>query len=250
MSFDTFSSGHSPVHRLDARVKLIAVTGLVLVTGFARLPVTVLAGLTLGLILIGMARLDPGTVLRRLVMVNSFVLMLWLTLPLTYPGPGPMLGPVHLSGPGLMLALLITLKANAVFLYFIALPATSRVAELGNALRSLRLPDKLCLLLLFSQRYILVIEQEYQRLYRAARLRCFRPATSLHAYRTYGHLFGMTLVRSWNRAQRVRMAMVLRGFQGRFHTLTEPALQGRDRTALVLLLGAALVLLLIDRYPV
>ncbi len=242
MSFETFSTGDSPLHRLDARVKLVAVAGLALVTAFARHPATAGGALAIGLALVAAARLDFVRVLRRLAVVNSFVVMLWLTLPLSYPGEGPVLGPVHLSRPGLLLALLITLKANAVFLYFISLPATSSVAELGHGLWSLRLPDKLCLLLLFSQRYILVIEQEYQRLYRAARLRCFRPATSLHAYRTYGHLFGMTLVRSWNRARRVRMAMVLRGFNGRFHSLAEPAIRTGDRLAMALFLVLATAL--------
>jgi len=31
----------------------------------------------------------------------------------------------------------------------------------------------------------------------------------------------MTLVKSWNRAERVRQAMILRGFQGRFYRLRE-----------------------------
>ena len=56
---------------------------------------------------------------------------------------------------------------------------------------------------------------------RAARLRCFKATTNLHTYRTTGYLFGMTLIKSHHRAQRVKQAMALRGFQGQFHTLYE-----------------------------
>ena len=242
MSFDTFSRGDSILHRLDPRVKVLGAAGLIMVVALANRPQTVLAGMGVGALFLALARLPVRMVLRRLAMVNTFVLMLWLTLPLTYPGEMVAAGPLSLSLPGLLLALMVTLKANTVFLYLITLPATSGATELGRALQDLGLPVKLCLLLLFSQRYILVVEQEYQRLHRAARLRCFRPSSTLHGYRTYAHLFAMTLVRSWNRAQRVGMAMALRGFRGRFHPLAGEKIRLRDRWSLVLLLAAAALL--------
>jgi cobalt/nickel transport system permease protein len=74
-------------------------------------------------------------------------------------------------------------------------------------------------LLLLAYRYIFVIEQEYQRLYRAAKMRNFRPASNLHTYRTYAYLVGMLFVRASERARRVHLAMKCRGFTGRFHSL-------------------------------
>jgi cobalt/nickel transport system permease protein len=70
-----------------------------------------------------------------------------------------------------------------------------------------------------SYRYIFVIEQEYQRLIRAAKIRGFRPKTDLHTYRTYAYIVGMLLVRAASRAQRVYQAMLCRGFNGRFFSL-------------------------------
>ncbi len=152
--------------------------------------------------------------------MNGFVAFLWVTLPLTYPGVSLFsFGPVSLSREGAVLASLITIKTNGAVLVLIGLLATSSVAELGNGLARLKIPPKLCLLLLFSYRYIFVIHEEYLRLVRAARLRCFKAGTNMHTYRTTGYLFGMTLVKSHHRAHRVKQAMVLRGFQGRFHSL-------------------------------
>ncbi len=247
MTFESFCRGNSQLHRADARIKLVATLALTLVIALCQSFYTAAAGLGLGLGLILLARLPLGMIFRRLLVVNGFIGFLWLTLPLTYPGAAAFsLGPLHVSRAGLLLAGLITLKTNAIILIFISLLATSSVAELGHAMARLHLPAKLCLLLLFSYRYIFVINQEYQRLVRAARLRGFKPGTNLHTYRSYAHLFGMTLVKSWNRAERVHQAMLLRGFSGRFYTLDERRLERRDLMLLGLLSLAAAGLIIME----
>ncbi len=129
---------------------------------------------------------------------------------------------------------------------FVALAATTPVPDLGFALQSLGLPSRLCWLLLFTYRYVFVIGQEFQRLRRAAAMRCFRPRTDLRTYKTYAHLFAMTLVRSWDRAERVRDAMAVRGFQGRFHSLRTFAMRRADKALLGALFLAAAGLALIQ----
>lgn len=48
-----------------------------------------------------------------------------------------------------------------------ALITTVPVTTLGQAMQALKLPDKLCHLLLFTYRYIYVFEVEFQRLTQA-----------------------------------------------------------------------------------
>ncbi len=243
MMFEQFSQGTSLLHRSDVRIKIVSVLVLVPVLALSRSPWTVLAGLALGLVLVSAARLDARHLVRRLLVVNGFVLFLWLTLPLTYPGQTlATLGPLAISGPGVALALLITLKANSIVLLLIALLATSTVADIGYGLERLKLPRKLCLLLLFSYRYIFVIHQEYQRLARAARLRSFQPGTNLHTYRTFGYLLAMTLLKSWQRAERVRQAMLLRGFQGQFHSINHFPIKRGDLLFLGVMVALAIIL--------
>jgi cobalt/nickel transport system permease protein len=74
-------------------------------------------------------------------------------------------------------------------------------------------------MLLITYRYLFVIEQEYQRLVRAMKIRNFHPKTNLHSYRTYAYLVGMLFVRASERARRVHSAMICRGFHGRFISL-------------------------------
>jgi cobalt/nickel transport system permease protein len=248
MNFEPFSRGSSILHRTDPRVKIISAVVLSLLIAPCQHFITATAGLLIGVILIISARLPMIVVMRRLLIVNGFNLLLWLLLPLTYGRePFTHFAGITVSEPGLLLAALITIKANAVLMFFISLPATSTVARLGHGLQEMHLSPRLCLLLLFSYRYIFVIEQEYRRLQRAATLRCFRPRTNLHTYRTYGHLLGMLLVKSWNRAARVRQAMELRGFSGTFHCLNELEMNQTDLFILAAMLSSGLGLFFLER---
>ena len=247
MNFEQFSQGNSLLHRADPRVKIISTAVLSLVIALCQNFSTALAGLLIAIFLVFAAQLSPKQILRRLFIVNSFNILLWLLLPLTYGGqPVIYFAGIGLSRPGLLLAVLITIKANAIILIFISLLATSTVARLGHGLQRLHLSPRLCVLLLFSYRYITVIHLEYLRLQRAAKLRCFRPGTNLHTYKTYAHMLGMLLVKSWNRAERVGQAMLLRGFHGRFYSMEEKTITKDDLIFLVIMMIAAIGLASIE----
>jgi cobalt/nickel transport system permease protein len=229
MMEERFAQGNSLLHRRDPKVKVIVAATFITVVAISNSFMVVTMALALALTLTLLSRLEAVAVLKRLLAANTFTVFLWLTLPLTYGGVEVVkLGPLQLSGEGIRLAALITIKTNTIVLALLALLATSRIAGLGHALEGLHLPKHLCFLLLFSYRYIFVIYQEYRKLTRAAQLRCFVPTTNIHTYRTYGYLFGMTLVRSWNRAIRVHQAMLLRGFNGRLIPLAQQTVGRND----------------------
>lgn len=234
MSCLGFLGGGSRVHRLDPRVRVASAAlmsvPIALSTGLAVPAMALLAGLALA----SAARLPEAALLRRLGRLNLFVLFLWLVLPWSPPGPGAGPAPVE---EGILLALAITLKANAIVLVFTALVATVAPADLGHALRSLGLPDKLVHVFLFAIRYTDVIHGEYERLRCAMKARAFLAKFNLHTLRTFGYLVGLLLVRSLDRAERVLAAMKCRGFDGRFRTLHAFAMRPADRV----FLGAVLV---------
>jgi cobalt/nickel transport system permease protein len=181
-----------------------------------------LSALGISVALIALARLRAAEVFKRLLVVNGLVVFIWAVIPFTFPGEALFrLGPFNAAREGVALAAQITLKSNAIVLAFIALVATMPFATAGHALHRLRVPDKIVHLLLMTYRYIFVLEQEYLRLGRAASIRGFRPGTNLHTYRTYAYLVGMLFVKAVDRAERVRWAMLCRGFKGRFYSLQE-----------------------------
>jgi cobalt/nickel transport system permease protein len=222
MLTEPFASGDSLVHRLDPRVRVVAATIFSIIVALSfKFPVLI-AALAAALALVVIARLNAGEVLKRMLVINGFVLLLWLILPLTFPGEViAKWGPIKLYLPGVVLSAQITMKSNTIFLILITLAATMPFATLGHCLHQLGLPDKLVFLLLMSYRYVFVIEQEYRRLMRAAKIRGFRPTTSRHTYRTFAYMVGMLFVRSTDRAERVYQAMRCRGFRDKFHSLRQ-----------------------------
>lgn len=220
---EPFASGTSLVHRLDPRVKIVAATACALVVGPATGPGALgaaCAALAAGAGLCAWARLPLRPLLKRLGSINLFAAFLWLFLPFTTPGTEVFrAGPLSATGAGIAAALLITLKTNAVMLWFVALIATSDAAALGQALGRLRVHPKLVFLFLFTYRFIHVLGAELERLTCAARLRGFAPANSAHTYRTLASLVAMVLIGAMRRAEMSRQAMLLRGFHGQFATL-------------------------------
>jgi cobalt/nickel transport system permease protein len=219
---EPFAVGDSALHRLDPRLRLMAAALFSTATAVCVHFSTLAAALVVAVALTVLARLRAVEVLKRLLVVNAFVLFLWVAVPFTFPGEALFhLGPLSAAREGVELAARITLKSNAIVLALMALVATMPFAAVGHALHRLGVPDKIVHLLLMTYRYIFVLEQEYQRLVRAAAVRGFRPGTNLHTYRTYAYLIGMLFVKAVDRAERVRWAMLCRGFQRRFHSLQE-----------------------------
>jgi cobalt/nickel transport system permease protein len=220
MAEEPFARGPSCIHRISPVHRLLAATGYIMLVAVFDDMLALSAAIGCSAVMIQAAKLSWRLVLRRLIAVNGLILFIWVVLPLTYEGePLAHLGLLTFYRPGVRLSAAITLKSNAILLCFIALVATIPLAVLGHTLRRLHAPDKLVYILLMTYRYLSVIEQEFTRLHRAAKIRGFQARTNVHTYRTYGYLLAMVFVRAWSRAERVYQAMLCRGFHGRFYHL-------------------------------
>ncbi|MBW1707876.1 MAG: cobalt ECF transporter T component CbiQ [Deltaproteobacteria bacterium] len=226
---ESFTTGHAQIHRLDPRLKVLFATLYSFIVALSDGFLSLFAALVLSSLLIGLARLNIREVAKRVVLVNGLILLFWLVLPLTFDGEALFyLGPFAVSREGVLISARITLKSNAILLAFIALIASTSITTLVYALNRLYIPRKLVHLFLLTYRYMFVIEQEYQRLVRAAKIRGFCPGNNLHTYRTYAYLIGMLFVRASARAERVHEAMLCRGFKGKFYCLHEFSLSRQD----------------------
>ena len=229
MVCETFSYIDSPVHRLDPRLRVVAAAAFTVVVAVSRCASVVQAALALAVLTAALARLPAWPALKRLAAVNVFVVLIVATLPLAIAGETVLaIGPLAWSRPGLLRAGLIAGKVNAIVLMFTALLSTVEPATLGQALGCLRVPAKLIHLYLFTVRYADVLHHEYHRLREAMKVRAFRPRACWHTYRTYGHLIGMLLVRSFDRSERILQAMKCRAFRGSLHLIGQFSLARRD----------------------
>jgi len=237
MVAEEFSSGRSLFHELDPRVKIIVAALFSTVVAISDRTEMLLAALLFSICCVMVSCLPLKRVVRRLLLVNGFILLLWILLPFTYPGKTLFsLGPLDASGEGIRYALSITIKSNTIILACIAFLGTTPVFTLAHALRHLYLPDKLIQLLFFSYRYIHVIYLEYVRLLNAMKVRCFHPRSNVRTYKAYAHLVGMMLLKSYERSERVYSAMLCRGFRGEFWVLDHFSLKKRDLISLILML--------------
>lgn len=217
---EKFASGHSFIHKLNPKTRIVGVLILSFAAALCDNFFVLVLYFIISTVLIIMARLNIKDVIERLKPVLLFLLMIWILLPITFDGQILyQFSWLKISGTGIILCCKITIKSITMLLFFTSLVATMSIASLGNGLHKLYVPDKLIFLLLMSYRYIAVIEDEYKKLLRAAKFRGFRPKTNLHSYKTFAYLAGMLFVRASLRALRVHQAMLCRGFDQKFYSL-------------------------------
>lgn len=238
-----FASGDSFIHRMDPRIRLLCAGTLTIPAALFQHLDQSIAFLAVGFLLVVLTRLPLILVLKRIAIVNVFILFLWFFLP--YSLPGEILftvGPLSVTQEGVNLASVITVKSNGIVLALISLLGTIAVQDLGPAMQQLKIPSKLCHILLFTYRYIFVIHQEYATMRCAMAARGFCPKTDTHTYRSYAWLVGMMLVKSWDRAERVHGAMRCRGFKGKFYSLRSFTTSAKDYVFLASCLAATITM--------
>ncbi len=229
LDFETFSSCRGWIQGIDPRLRLLTAAAASVVAVASRHPLALLAMLTLWLAVGFSIRLPLRAFAKRLLALNSFMLVLLIVMPLSVGGPEAFaLGGAGWSWPGIVRALTIAVRGNIILLIMTTLVSTISLARLGHELGHLRVPPKLVQMLLFSARYHSVLLDEYHRLLRAMRVRGFAAGINRHTYRSMGQLIGMLLVRSVDRSERILAAMRCRGYSGRIHLLDHFSLRRRD----------------------
>ena len=205
--------------RSDPRVRLIAALASAVLLSTLGSVEAASAALAAAVAALSCSRPRVGVIITRLLAVNGFIAFLALGLSVSLaPGTG-WLPAIELIDNRRLIAL-IALKTNAIACCLMLFMGSMAPSTVGYALDRLRVPASLTCVFLFTLRFIHAIHEEYARLMNAARLRGFRPRTSLHSYRTLATLLGVLLMRGYHRARRVHEAMLLRGFNGQFRVVT------------------------------
>lgn len=230
----------------DVRLRLVGAFVVIVAISQLHDLMLAIATLVLAIMLALAARVEPRR-WRRLVHVESIVLLLFLTLPFAVPGqPLFFIGPLTASLEGVMRAVLIALKISAAVLVLMTLLGGLEPTRIGAALYALRIPEAIVRLFVMTVRYLSLLRDEARRLHDAMRARAFSPRSNRHTWRSYGYLLGMLLVRALERAERVEEAMLCRGYTGRIPRPAPTAPMTRDWIGLLLLGSFSALLLFID----
>lgn len=240
---DKFAHLKSPFHAWDARVKLISISILILSIVLLKDIRVAFLGLVLAIILVFLSKIPFSFVFLHLRWVLFFILALFVVISLTVPGnPLVKLSFLSISREGIELSLLISLRAISAVLLIFPMLGTTRFNLTLKALQKIKIPDKLIQLLMFTYRYIFLFLDEKERIFIGAHCRGWVRKTNLSSLRTMANLVGMLLVHSFERTERIRDAMLSRGYNGRLKVLDEFTLSPKDFIKASLIIAVALLL--------
>jgi cobalt/nickel transport system ATP-binding protein len=206
---DKYARQNSPLHRLDARLKVPLVLLLVTLVALVQHPSLVLVLTLIGLIsaLCLLARIHLDYLLLRSAVVLPFSGFAAISLAFTYGGEW------GLTEPGLHRAAAMMLRSWIAVCFMILLINTTPFDQLLRALRSLKVPSIFVLLLSFLYRYLYLLWDEIERMQRARNVRYFGGRWSEQTA-LLGRLAAALFLRSYERAERVQKAMISRGWTG------------------------------------
>lgn len=202
------------VHRLAPQCKVAATALFVLAV--AATPTGMYWPYLWDLILVtavaALARLPPLVLARRLLVEVPFVLFV-LALPVLGGPPQRSVLGLALSVPGLHAAASIALKATLGLLAAGILAATTPLPEIISGLQRLRVPRVFTAVAEFMVRYAEVLAVELARMRIATLCRGGNPRW-LWQVREVSAGLGALAIRSFERGERVYLAMTSRGYTG------------------------------------
>jgi len=199
-------------------------------------------GVDAGIIVIAAtaARIPPSFVLRRLVIEIPFLLFAAF-LPFLGRGERIDVLGISLSQEGLAAAWNIAAKATLGTAASIVMAATTQVPDILKAFDRLHFPRVITSIMGFMIRYLDVVVGEFNRMWVALQSRGYRPRWFGQA-RALAAATGTLFVRSFERGERVYLAMQSRGYTGVMPRLEQggaPALQWAGAAVVVAAAAAA-----------
>ena len=241
---DPYREIPSPVHRFDARIKVLFALGYIVIanlTPVSSWPAHV-AYLAVALALVALARLSLASVIGRSLLVLPFVLMASAGVPFVREGaviasmPLPW-GSLSVTDVGALRFANVMSKAWLSLLMSVTLVFTTRFLDIARGLRALGIPAILVSTILLMYRYLFVLVDEAQRLLRAREARSAaaedgRSGRSLlWRAKVTGSMIGTLFLRTYERSERIYSAMLARGYTGEMRALGERDIQRHEFAA-------------------
>lgn len=233
----------SPLHRLDARAKLI--TTVVFLVTMLSIPLSRLSEILLcfifPLVTASMGGLNYSRIFRRSLIVLPFVIFIGGFNLFYDREPAFRIGSLTVTD-GWVHFISIILRGLLSVQALIVLVDSTGYYNLCRSMQRLGVPSVFTTQLLFVYRYTYVLLEEALVLSRARDARSFGRRS--YPLKVWGTLIGQLLVRTFERAGRIHCAMLARGFTGRIPPpiYDRPAWKMRD-TAYLVLWSAVLILI-------
>jgi cobalt/nickel transport system permease protein len=234
-----FVHGHGPLHRLSPQCKIVGALSFIVAVVLTP-PTAYPAFAAYALIVIALARLGEVpllTLAKRLVIELPFVAFA-LLLPFVGHGDKVEVLGLSVSSDGLLAAWNIIAKATVGAATSVILASTTQISDLLRGLDRLHVPRIITAIAGFMVRYSDVITGEMRRMRIARESRGYDPRWIWQA-RALATSAGTLFIRSFERGERVHLAMVSRGFTGSLPELEHHAATPREWVVTLMLPLAA-----------
>ena len=207
--------GHSAIHRFPAHLKVLTLLVFMLLVVATPKDWFPLYGGYLVLIgvVIAISKVPPTYILKRMVVEVPFVFFAVL-LPFVATGPRIEVLGLSVSESGLLAAWALLAKGTLGVMASLTLAATTEPQSLLLGLERLGLPNQLVQIMSFMVRYLDLVTGEMQRMKIARESRGFTARNPRH-WPVVAKSAGALFIRSYERGERVHLAMLSRGYTGR-----------------------------------
>jgi cobalt/nickel transport system permease protein len=215
-----FVHRHTAIHSLPAEVKVVAMVAFIF-TVIATPVQQFWAFGVYALVLVGVAaiaRIPARVILPRMLVEVPFVLFA-LLMPFFGTGPTVDVLGIPLYQAGLLAGWGILIKGTLGVVCSILLAATTPARDLLLGLERLKVPQLIVQIASFMLRYTHVVGDEMNRMRVARESRGFE-ATGIRSWPVIARSGGALFIRSYERGERVHLAMLSRGYSGRLPELT------------------------------
>nr|WP_042183067.1 cobalt ECF transporter T component CbiQ [Kibdelosporangium sp. MJ126-NF4]CEL15336.1 Transmembrane component NikQ of energizing module of nickel ECF transporter [Kibdelosporangium sp. MJ126-NF4]CTQ95624.1 Transmembrane component NikQ of energizing module of nickel ECF transporter [Kibdelosporangium sp. MJ126-NF4] len=209
-----YRAGDSPVHRIAPQVKIVSALAMVLcVVATPRTQYWAFAGyLAVLLVVWAVARVPVRWFAARAVIEVPFVLLAVL-LPFVGGGQRTEFLGLSVSVEGSLAGWNILVKGTLGVLVSLTMAATTSHRDLIAGLQRLRVPSLFITIATLMTRYVEVIVEEARRM-RVARISRGHDPRFLWQLGATARGIGTLFIRSYERGERVHIAMVSRGWSG------------------------------------
>ncbi len=206
--------GHGPLHRMAAHHKLLVLVGFMLVVVATPRDLYSVFGIYAVLVVsVIFASGVPLTYIAKRMVIEVPFVFFAILVPFIATGPKVDVLGLSLSEPGLVAAFGLLAKGTIGVAASLTFAATTEPDDTLRGLERLRMPDLIVQIMGFMIRYLDVVTAEWSRMLVAMRSRGCDPRSPKH-WPTLARGMGALFIRSYERGERIHLAMLSRGYTG------------------------------------
>ena len=197
---DTYADLNTPLHKLNAKTKIILLFAILLLIIFSPIrhfTLFLFYGLAVAA-LIYLSRVPLRFIFKRVAEIAPFIIIISIS--------------TLFKKQGYILFLNCTVKAILAIVLILIASSTTRFSHLLETLRQFKVPNIFIHLLSFMYRYSFLLEDEFLRISRAYQSRNINNKDNFSKVKILSNILGTIFIRTYERAERVYLAMCSRGY--------------------------------------